>query len=432
MTRRAPRRVLWSSAWALVLLAGCDAGTTPAAVAPAGGGADVVTQDTGPQGASSDTGAVDGTLGDASPVGDIAAADTGASDAAGVDATDAPPGLDVPPPPECTAANADYKCNDNLPCTIDACVDGTCEHTEKAACCLADTECDDGVACTIDECSPAHDCLHTFADSFCCLDATDCADQDDCTEDLCAANQCVHPRASKDCPCLTAADCDDGNPCSADACAGGSCKYGAAEGPGCCASAGDCAAPGGCAAATCVAFTCGTEATDTQTVWSASFDDASISDFTVESDASGAWWQFGTTQAVSLPGALYYGRVPEYDYDVGKTAGTAVSPPIGPSEVAGTHTLSFWIAPNVEALFSVDKAWVELRPEGGAPVVLWSKDQVTEGTITGWKHVEADVTAWAGAPFRVAFLFDSIDEKGNDNEGVWVDDVELRVPCTAP
>ena len=339
-----------------------------------------------------------------------------------VDATD------TAPPPECTPDNAEYRCNDNAPCTVDTCVDGACVHTPMEPCCVTDADCDDGIGCTSDECTLAHDCVHLFADSFCCLTDADCADQDDCTEDLCVANTCAYPRASQDCPCVTATDCDDGNPCSADACAGGHCAYSAADGPGCCATAVDCAPPGDCKQAVCTQFTCAAEPSSTKSVWSATFDDTEIDGFTVEDDGSGAKWQLGTTQAISLPGALYFGRLPQTDYDVGKTGGAALSPTIGPL-AAGADTLSLWIAPNVEPLFSVDHVRVELRPEGGAAVVLWSKDELKTGSISGWKSVDIDVSPWVGAPFRLAFVFDSVDGTNNHYEGVWVDDVRVTAPC---
>ncbi|GMV41547.1 MAG: hypothetical protein AMXMBFR64_32630 [Myxococcales bacterium] len=406
-------RARWALAATVLGVWACDSGTTEPKVDSG------ATVDTASDVGSADVIVVVDTGVDAGPPADVAPDDVAETPEVAED---------VAPPPECTPENADYKCNDNLPCTLDACVEGACVHDLKEPCCLSDADCDDGVACTVDECTPAHDCVHLFADSFCCLTDGDCTDQDDCTEDLCIGNGCVHPRASKDCPCATAADCDDGNPCSADACAGGKCVYGAAGGDGCCATAADCVTPGECLQAICVQYTCGSEPAKTKALWSATFSDGGIDGFEVDADGSGAKWQYHDSQAISLPGALYYGRLPEKDYDVGKTAGTALSPVVGPFD-GDAVGLSLWIAPNVEPLFSVDHVRVEVRPVEGGPTVLWSKDDIKSGTISGWKQLELDITALAKAPFRIALVFDSVDGTNNHYEGVWADDVRVTVPC---
>jgi len=114
-------------------------------------------------------------------------------------------------------------CNDNQPCTDDACdpISG-CSHTENvAACddgevctendkcigkvCVGGDEpiCNDTNVCTDDSCVPGAGCTYT-------ANSNTCSDGDACTTaDACVAKGCVGGPAP---------DCDDGNVCSTDSC----------------------------------------------------------------------------------------------------------------------------------------------------------------------------------------------------------------------
>ena len=150
-------------------------------------------------------------------------------------------------------------CNDDNPCTDDACTPaGGCDNaprtgdcTDGDACTLGDTcqdgactggpqnPCDDDNPCTVDSCDPATGCVHTPADDPCCTDGKGiCDDDDPCTIDLCEPDSgaCTYEPNTGFCndgdPCTsgdtctdgvcqgTAKDCDDGNPCTDDACIG--------------------------------------------------------------------------------------------------------------------------------------------------------------------------------------------------------------------
>ncbi len=138
------------------------------------------------------------------------------------------------------------QCDDNNPCTSDACdfVSG-CLHLPTAATCtdgnpctLAETcldgacttpaLCDDGDPCTTDVCDAGGTCSHQAQDLACndglpctkddqckngkCAGSTDdCNDGNACTNDLCSPTTgCVHTDKS--------AECDDSNPCTVDSC----------------------------------------------------------------------------------------------------------------------------------------------------------------------------------------------------------------------
>lgn len=115
-------------------------------------------------------------------------------------------------------------CDDGLICTVDACVDGTCDHAsacragvdcvargagECASRCTRDEECDDQSACTTDACSAADGhCTHA---STC--DA--------------AAPVCLPTGACVPAHCAVDADCDDQNACNgSEHCTGGVCTGG--------------------------------------------------------------------------------------------------------------------------------------------------------------------------------------------------------------
>lgn len=115
-------------------------------------------------------------------------------------------------------------CDDEIPCTDDACVEGACVFTPVDAMCddgidcttelcspemgcvnePQDARCDDGVACTVDACDAARGCVAT-------ADDTQCDDGVGCTTDSCnPAIGCE--QAPSD------AMCDDGLSCTTDTC----------------------------------------------------------------------------------------------------------------------------------------------------------------------------------------------------------------------
>lgn len=94
-------------------------------------------------------------------------------------------------------------CDDGIPCTDDACVDGACVNTP------VDAMCDDGIECTADSCDPVMGCAYATDDAL-------CDDGVECTADSCDPVM----------GCTNATDdtmCDDGVPCTVDACGAKGC-----------------------------------------------------------------------------------------------------------------------------------------------------------------------------------------------------------------
>jgi hypothetical protein len=104
----------------------------------------------------------------------------------------------------CEHAANNFACDDKNACTMnDVCGDGTCAGPDAV-------DCNDNNPCTTDACEPATGCQ---SDN----NAAPCDDQDGCTtEDICNNGACTGG------PVL---DCDDDNPCTDDACKEGSCLH---------------------------------------------------------------------------------------------------------------------------------------------------------------------------------------------------------------
>ncbi|HYC53600.1 MAG TPA: prenyltransferase/squalene oxidase repeat-containing protein [Candidatus Binatia bacterium] len=133
----------------------------------------------------------------------------------------------------CVDAEPDYvpDCDDGLDCTVDACVEltDTCSHVADHG------ACDDGQFCTADSCSTSEGCVappRNCADAVACT--TDGCDEaaDICThvanDAACAdANVCSDDTCNVATGCLhppNSAPCDDGNECTIDdACAALTC-----------------------------------------------------------------------------------------------------------------------------------------------------------------------------------------------------------------
>lgn len=96
-------------------------------------------------------------------------------------------------------------CNDNNPCTDDACENDLCVHRDNAA------TCDDGNACTSDDVCSAGACKGTN-------NTAACDDKNACTsDDACSNGTCVGTNNT--------ATCDDKNECTSnDVCSAGACK----------------------------------------------------------------------------------------------------------------------------------------------------------------------------------------------------------------
>ena len=348
-------------------------------------------------------------------------------------------------------------CADGSACTDDVCSDGACsyEPSGAAGCCLVDSDCDDADGLTIDQChagicwngpqacASEKDCAGPNAcatgacvegscsyPSECCLLHSECDDGQPATLDQCIDGVCVAMLDGEGLTCASDGDCTSDNPCAVGTCvvAAGKCSFEPADAPGCCQEVADCPQPQACTSATCQDFTCGTEEGSDATVhWSADWDDGTLGGWTVEGDGKAATWQITDVQAVSAPNSLYYGQVPQMNFDVGHTQGSVTSPAIALPNDLTDLTLTFWRSADIEPLVSTDHVRLELIQDGAVSVV-WDKSD-NAGPGIGWKQEVRVLEVTANATISLRFVFDSVDEKKNGGMGVLVDDVKLVTPC---
>ncbi len=201
--------------------------------------------DSAGDGAPQDSGPSDAEVASDLRSGDGPAADFSGSelDSGGMDGDDmAPPDADHDAGDVAPACQADEACDDEVPCTVDRCVNGACEHLilPSFVCCENDVDCQDGVACTEDLCL-SHGCYNIPDSNLCCVDSGDCDDLLPCTLDRCIGNTCAHTfLKAQDCTCTSWLDCDDGPSCTQGSCKNGACVWETAAQPGCCTVDADC------------------------------------------------------------------------------------------------------------------------------------------------------------------------------------------------
>ena len=97
-------------------------------------------------------------------------------------------------------------CDDGNPCsTATECNGGKCEVTSVK-------DCNDNNPCTDDACNSSGTCTHA---------TTNCNDNNDCTTDTCGATGCVHV----DVAVMPSGKCNDLDPCTTDSCSNGLCVH---------------------------------------------------------------------------------------------------------------------------------------------------------------------------------------------------------------
>ena len=195
------------------------------------------------------------------------------------EAVDCSPGPGVAP---CAAAEGcveNLECDDQNPCTLDACIAGKCSYKFLPGCCTKASDCDDFDLCTKSVCQSGK--CQFVPSGACCESSSECDDGHPCTQDHCEQGFCESlPDPLLDGCCATDADCEslgfctvgvcgegaecfqakiagcclydsecfDGSDCTTDACALGECQYTSLPvgKNGCCETDADCPAQGEC------------------------------------------------------------------------------------------------------------------------------------------------------------------------------------------
>jgi len=263
----------------------------------------------------------------------------------------------------------------------------------------------------------------------CCQISSDCLDSLSDTTDLCIAQRCIHTVGTSPMACSETQPCPDEGPCLETTCnlTAGLCSSLLLDEAGCCATEASCESEDPCTLASCIDFQCAFEENvELLPYWTADFDSTDLSAWAITTDETQARWQLSDARSDTAPNSLYYGRLPQKNYDVGPTSGTITSPIITPQPGAPVWLL-FERNIYTEAISSTDKLWLDLIVDGKT-FPIWDKN-FDKGPGIGWKSVALDITDKATGPFVIRFSFDSVDEIKNDKEGVYIDTIRVAAPC---
>jgi DNA-binding beta-propeller fold protein YncE len=319
----------------------------------------------------------------------------------------------------CVAGGA-TPCSDGNPCTTDFCTSllgcvhepaaGSCtpasdpcaagRECRDAACQIVPRDCDDDDPCTLDACQ-AGACTHTPVAGCACELAAGCDDGNACSQDACVGGRCVHEAAPAIGCCQAAVDCDDNDPCSLDDCRGFRCTHAPAPLPACCSSP----------------------------RLDVAFDDGTVGGFVLEpAGPDGVGWR----RAATPEGGgfvLAFSNAATTGYGTGaRVAGTALSPPVTlPAGVALSVTFRTW--QDVESAPGQDPFRVDALSPDGTATPVWTRP---EGfPMRAWRTVTANASALGGRTVRLRFAFDSLDGTANDGRGVFLDDIAVTSTCAA-
>ncbi len=248
--------------------------------------------------------------------------------------------------------------------------------------CETGDDCEAGDYCTVDKCVGG-ECLHQ---------EKNCNDGNKCTEDWCdpESGLCQHEPS----------DCEDGNPCTWDSCMPGTgCEH--EEIPDCC--------PG---------------TLKTEEGFEEGLSWTVVTEF--QPEGNGATWQTSEGKAHGGDFSLYMGSMETLNYDFGgRVRVFAETLPLELSADVASE-LRFWTWMNLEASANYDTFTLFVVDEDGmTPVFGKEKGWL----MKKWKAIQIDLKAYRGKTVKFRFVFDSIDGKDNDYEGIYIDDFQVWEMC---
>jgi len=352
------------------------------------------------------------------------------------------------PTPVAGCCQVDADCDDFNFCTVDSCNAGVCETQQVEGCCFSSADCEDGNPCTTDVCDPVLGCFHSDNTNFCsdgdactkndtCFEGEcagvplNCDDGDDlCTNDICKNGTCVHePTGAAGC-CETDEDCDDNDTCTEDSCNDGMCLSVNL----CCQSDAECNDLDDiCTIDLCVDGDCLYQATDapgccTPIVYDEGFTEPGNGDFSFGGSNALSKWQVLSNAKFQTPAsALYYGNPSQMNFNNGASNGTATSPSISLPNKNGI-SLTFWVWMNTESGTTYDKLFLYAK-SGGSQSTVWNKSSYISGGMSQWKQQTVNLDAYKGQTIQLQWYFDTVDSIANYGEGVYIDDIQITVPC---
>mgnify|MGYP005848726795 CR=1 FL=1 len=137
-------------------------------------------------------------------------------------------------------------------------------------------------------------------------------------------------------------------------------------------------------------------------------------------------WHLSEFRANSPTHAWYYGDKTKRNYDTGSAnSGTLTSPPIDLTTNADV-LLTFYEWSQTESSPAFDRTRVQLSTDGGT---TWSTVFESHGTDDKWIKRAVSLTSFVGdtKTIHVRFWFDTVDNRFNNFEGWYIDDVQVLV-----
>jgi len=199
-------------------------------------------------------------------------------------------------------------------------------------------------------------------------------------------------------------ECEDGDPCTDDFCNDNLCVHEPNANP-------DCYDP--------ILFT-------------VNFNDGTTGGFDFVNSDDLVGWTIDDYRYHSYTYSLYYGNPDTRNYHAGDpdfgepNYGFATSPLIHlPADKEAT--LDFWVYLDIESDWTAyDLFDVMVIDENGVETAVWSKP-ANQSFYKNWQHVLVSLADFIGQDIKIRFAFDTVDAILNETEGIYVDDIVVKV-----
>ena len=310
--------------------------------------------------------------------------------------------------------------DDGVACTISTCTGGVASDIPDHV------FCDDTEPCTDDICHEEFDCL-SLPDNTNSPDPA-LADANPCTDLVCFGGTSQNAPNDINVP-------DDGKYCTFDSCTAGSENHDIIAGT-ClvdefCYDQGETNPDDSCG----VCYPTESNTEFVNTVFREDYDSGSAPGWTFDLlDGSTIGWHVDTTRSFTAPASLYFGSQTTQTYDSGQRAHAQATTPIVPVPGGNVVTLlDFRLWLQTEAFnqaIAYDVLFVEVVLDDGSVDTVWnSVEGINGGTAGVFRHIQIELTPYAGQDVQLRFRFDSGDHLFNDFEGAYIDALELITTC---
>jgi hypothetical protein len=223
--------------------------------------------------------------------------------------------------------------------------------------------------------------------------------------------------------CATSTDCEDGDRCTEDRCVANACVSATVPSEECCPA---------------------------DTLFVASFDDPTEIPLATRIVDGSIGWAPTTARAASGEGALHFGDPTSGTYATGARVAGFVELPAVTLPRDRENILSMRVFTEIETDIAFDLFFVTAQivtpVDASAPPSLidlgseeaawgariFTKDQLPVAAYEGFALVDVPLAGLAGETVVFRLHFDSLDGRGNDHEGVFLDDVKVESTCFAP